>query len=177
MSESIVRLSCCKENCGTFPMDRALYDKLKRTGESWCCPEGHQQHFTETTEDELREVIASLQKTVEEKERRISELESAQQRLSAAEDALDRRRDTILEYRDRIQEQRGRVSLLERLLLERAEGIVQVSPDGYKWSCNCGSRAQKVHDSEENARENYQQHLRRSGCEGDAEALPLLEAE
>lgn len=165
MSESIVRLSCVAENCGTFPMDRALYDKLKRSGETWCCPEGHQQHFTETTEDALREELAELQRVVEEKERRISKLKQL----------TDSRNDSGRHWYDRAREKAERVNLLERMLLERAEGIVQVAPEGYKWSCSCGSRAQKVYDTPEEAQERYRAHARRTDC--GTEELPLLEAE
>jgi hypothetical protein len=47
--------ACCVQGCGgTICFDDALERRLRRTHEEWSCPFGHQQHFTDLTEDQER---------------------------------------------------------------------------------------------------------------------------
>lgn len=145
MSDDTVRLSCVSENCGTFPMDRALRDKLKRTGETFTCPAGHQQHFTESTEQQLREKIERLE-----------------DRLETFEEWEDQLRESKREYRELS-------NLFRRELLSRVEGVVELGDDdGYLWGCKCGSCARKMFDERNDAEDAYNTH-RRQHCERPTE--------
>lgn len=154
----VKRISCVAENCGTFPMDDALYKKLQRTGETFHCPEGHAQHFTETVEDRLRKRIQKL----EQKAKRVDELRRKLEREKKRADHESKQSDSLLE---RWREQREHRKHLEALVLEHVEGIIEIAPDEYKWSCGCGGRGQKAFDTEEEARDAYEEHRRRNDCE------------
>ena len=140
------RIACANENCGTFPMDDELHAKLQQTGETFHCPEGHPQHFGETTESKLREEVKRLRQKVE-------KLESH----------LNRRRERLHDAWDERQDERQRRKHVERLLLEHVNHIVEVGPGEYKWACPCGSRGQKAFESIEDAQDAYMDHHRR-GC-------------
>lgn len=151
MTRDIVRITCCQENCGTFPMDRALFQKLKRTGETWTCPAGHEQHFTESTEQQLREKVDRL-------ERKVSDL-----------------RESEREWFERWRDEKARRKDLETLVLDRATGVVKVGPEKYKWACACGSRGTKAFEDSEECRDAWQNHRRREGC-GNSVPEDVIEA-
>lgn len=156
MSDDITRVTCVAENCGTFPMDDALYRKLKRTGETFTCPSGHEQHFTESVEQKLRDRISDLKQSLQQKDRRIQSLEEEEDDLV----------DEILEYR-------RKADHLESLLLDSVSGVVEVAEDEWKWSCDCGSRGKKAFDTPEEARERLQNHVQRTDCDGPSEEVTL----
>ena len=58
---NLVAETCC--NCGTvFGINEAQLASLKRTGAWFYCPNGHQQHFTKTEADRLREQLAAAER-------------------------------------------------------------------------------------------------------------------
>lgn len=158
MSNGIKRIACVAENCGTFPVDRELYEKLKRTGDTFSCPEGHEQYFTKTILDEKNEEIQALREEIAELQTRIETLEYREGRFK---ERSKKAWDDYLEERER-----RRVA--ERVLLRNVVGIVEVGPGEYKWSCGCGNRGQKAFESAEAAREAYRDHQRRQGCVTEA---------
>lgn len=157
MSET-VRITCCKENCGTFPMDAALVQKLKRTGDTWTCPAGHQQHFTESPNQQLRD--------------RISELEATVESLQVRNEDLD---ETASAWYDSWRVEKERRKRLETLVLDRITGIIEVGEDECKWACACGGRGKKAFEDPEDCRDAWQQHRRREGC-GEAVPEDVIEA-
>jgi hypothetical protein len=57
---------CCHEGCyATICLSPKNYHRLKRTGEWFYCPAGHQQHFTGKTDDqkEIDRLQTSLRRT------------------------------------------------------------------------------------------------------------------
>jgi chromosome segregation ATPase len=158
MSET-VRISCVAENCGTFPMDKALKQKLQRSGETFCCPEGHAQHFTESKEQQLRERITGLE----------SELEQTKRRLQSREETLD-------EIWDDYQEQKDCRKFAESRLLDYAKGIVEVADETYRWSCECDSRGQKAFTDLDACQSAFQEHRRRY-CPIDEQISDSVEVE
>lgn len=49
----LVSETCC--NCGVpFGLHKETYDQRKRDGKNFHCPNGHQQHYTETEETKLK---------------------------------------------------------------------------------------------------------------------------
>lgn len=147
MSDNIIRITCVKDNCGTFPMDNALYRKLKQTGDSFTCPAGHEQHFGGSPLEEKQERINSLKQKIDQLEDRL-------------EQYREQRNEANQDYWDATQ----RIHRLETLLLENVAGVVEVDEDSWKWSCKCGSHGQKAFDTEEEARDRYERHLRRADC-------------
>jgi hypothetical protein len=141
------RVACVAENCGTFVLDDELYQKLKRTGEKFHCPEGHAQHFTESTEQKLRE--------------RIDELENKVQR---EKDRANRYRERVDEFHDDWREEKQRRQFVEQQLLQQSDGVVEVAAEQFKWACACGGYGQKAFDEEGDARAAYRKHQRRN-CE------------
>jgi len=148
MSE-VVRVTCVHENCGTFPMDQALVAKLKRTGDPFTCPAGHEQHFTGTPpKQRLQERIQELETTVERLE---AEVEDWRQEANDAwDDVLD------------LQRQRR---TLESALYERADGVIQLMEDeDYRWACACGSHCRTSFATEKDARDALDLH-RQDSCD------------
>jgi len=160
MSDETVRVTCVADNCGTFPMDAALVDRLKRTGDPFTCPAGHQQHFTESPEKQLRERVQQLEREVD--------------RL---EDRVGHYRENAHDAWDDLREERTRRKHAESLLLSYATGVVEVAPDEYKWACECDARGQKAFDSVENARDAFEAHQDRMDCDGSADEAPAEEVE
>lgn len=143
--ENAVRIACATENCGSFLMDPALYQKLQQTGETFYCPEGHPQHFSDAEILQYQQEIAHLK-----------------ERLGFLEDECDEAWD---EYLD----ERARRKTAEQLLLENVAGVIELWPDEWKWACECESHGAKAFETEEAAREAWQDHVRRKGCEVDIE--------
>lgn len=144
MSET-VRITCVAENCGTFPMDQALVQKLKRTGDTFSCPAGHEQHFTESPEKNLKERIKSLEKQLERSEER--------------RERLDER---VEDFWEDWKAEKRRRKFLESRLLDYAKGVVEVGEEQYRWSCECDSRGQKAFDDPEDALAALKRHRRRN---------------
>lgn len=145
MSDPTVRINCVKDGCGTFPMDRALYNRYKRTGETWHCPAGHAQHFTESTEQKLRDRIDGLERKVKRLKRHADNSHQAWRK------------------------EKTRRKHLEQIVFERVTGILQFGEDDYRWSCSCGGHGIKGFDTPEDARGAWQGHRDRQGC---GEAVP-----
>lgn len=145
MAEDIVRVTCVHEGCGTFPMDRATCDHLKRTGKPFTCPGGHKQHFTESVEQKLRT--------------RIDELEREVERL---ESRAENQWDYIDDLREERDEQRDRAKLFRRALLADVDGVIQVGEDCWLWGCQCGGQARSTFESESDAEQARRQHDRQS---------------
>lgn len=138
------RIACVNSNCGTFPMDEALFQQLRRTGETFTCPEGHKQHFTESKEKQQKEKINSLQNKVKNLKRRVESKDS-----------------TIDDLYDDWREEKNRRKFAESRLLDYAKGVVEVAEDQFRWSCECDSRGQKTFDDVEDAKSAFQEHRRR----------------
>jgi predicted nucleic acid-binding Zn-ribbon protein len=59
---TLVAETCC--NCGTvFGINEAQLRQLRQSGAWFCCPNGHQQHYTETEADRLRKQLAATEKS------------------------------------------------------------------------------------------------------------------
>lgn len=153
------RVTCAQENCGTFVMDEELYNKLKRTGETFYCPEGHPQHFTETTANKLRSRISDLKEKIERVQSR-----------------LDRKKEMYHDARDQYFDESERRNFVESMLLSEVVGVVEVAPEQWKWSCACGSHGQKAFDDRDDAQAAYRKHLRRQDC-SDGQPEHILTAE
>lgn len=149
--DGYVRVACANENCGTFLLDEALYRKLKRTGDTFHCPEGHGQHFKSETK-ELRE--------------RIEELEN---KLERAQKKAKREHGKAVDYRKKLSDERDRVRRLKDKVLDDADGVVEAVEDEWAWGCACGSRGRKPFATEEAAREAYQRHLASDAHDGSAQ--------
>lgn len=57
-------VACCRQGCGVvfaFPTD--LYERLTNTGETFHCPFGHQQHFTDSASDAAKLRAAQARET------------------------------------------------------------------------------------------------------------------
>lgn len=137
MSNETRRIACVNSNCGTFPMDEALFQQLRRTGETFTCPEGHKQHFTESKEKRLKEKVKNLKRRVESKDSTIDDL-----------------------YED-WREEKDRRKFAESRLLDYAKGVVEVAEDQFRWSCECDSRGQKTFSDVEAAKDAFREHRRR----------------
>ena len=54
-------LNCC--NCGTkFAMEDGIYLQRKTDGKYFTCPNGHEQHFSESENKKLKDKVASMEK-------------------------------------------------------------------------------------------------------------------
>ena len=63
---------CC--NCGTsFAMSQQDYEYYKSTGETFCCPRGHKQHYVNTESKQARE-IKGLKKELKKRDETIVNL-------------------------------------------------------------------------------------------------------
>lgn len=129
-------------------MDRELYQKLKRSGEAFHCPEGHAMHFTETTESRLRERIGELESQLQRKAKRVEQLEGW---LSDA--GQKRRRET------------SKRKTIQRALLPAINGVIEVDEDMWLWGCACGGAAYTIFENRERAEEALRQHHEKS-CDG-----------
>ena len=149
----IVRVSCATEGCGTFPMDRALNERLKKSGDTFTCPAGHRQSYGESTEDKLRQQIRELK-----------------QRLEAKQESVDDWYQHFdAEQQERKKWERAYYSLLSRFA-ERINGIVEIEDDAgdeYIWVCECGSHAQRPAENKTTAWNRYDQH--RSNVHSDGQ--------
>lgn len=143
-----VRIACANENCGTFPIDRQLRNKLQKTGETFTCPAGHEQHFSESPLKKKEEQIKALKSKVE-----------------GLESRLEKYKGQAMDRWDETREERKRADHLERMLLSRANGIVEVGKDAFKWSCTCGSHGRDSYETAEEARKRFKEHQRRNDCE------------
>ena len=57
-------LNCC--NCGTkFAMEDSIYAARREDGETFTCPNGHEQYFSESENKKLRDEIKRLELRVE----------------------------------------------------------------------------------------------------------------
>lgn len=148
MPDDIHRATCATENCGTFVMDVALYRKLQRTGETFHCPEGHPQHFTESTEQQLRDRIEELERKLERAKGR------AESRGDAATSAWRAKRAEI-KKRKRIQS----------ALLPAINGVIEVDDDCWLWGCACGGAARSTFETKGRADQGLRQH-RSQSCDG-----------
>ena len=75
--------TCCNKECGvSFGIPSDLYKRLKATGNWFYCPNGHSQHYTETTEQKLRREI---EKEVQRRQWAESSRDDAQKRAQRAE--------------------------------------------------------------------------------------------
>lgn len=149
-----VRVACVHEDCGTFPMDRALYDRLKRTRESFTCPNGHEQHFTETQTSELKQQVERLQSNLTAKDETIADL---RERIEREQDRKRNMMDRALDAERDWRHARDR-------LLDATSGVVEVAPETWMWACECGSRGRKQFSEPDEAREHHERHVRRN-CE------------
>lgn len=134
MTQNTKRINCVNDKCGTFTMDKALYKRYKKTGDTFYCPAGHGQHFTESTEQKLREKIKVLQDRV---------------------DRLDDYSNTLWED---LQAEKDQRRALEKRYLDSQHGVVEVNDEAWMWACNCGGRGSKRFESESEARRAYGSH-------------------
>lgn len=82
------RVSCCYEGCyATINLAPKDYGRLKRTGEWFYCPAGHQQHFTGKTED---------QKEIDRLKREINDWSRESTGLRRALTGAEAQRDTAI---------------------------------------------------------------------------------
>lgn len=141
--ENIVRVSCATDGCGTFPMDKALHHRLKRSGDTFTCPAGHRQHFSgpTDTEQKLRE--------------RINELED---RVARLQEKLESRRDAMKSWHTRYREEQNKRGDVQKRLLDGEDGVVEVREETYMWACECGNKGRADFDTRTDARNAYQQH-------------------
>lgn len=159
MSDDIHRVTCATENCGTFVMDVALYRKLQRTGETFHCPEGHPQHFTESTEQQLRD--------------RIEELERKAQRYKKR---AERHSDTLRDlWADRREERRHR-KRIQQALLPAINGVVEVDDECWLWGCACGGAARSTFETKTRAEQGLRQHRSQSCDGGVADRIEAIQA-
>lgn len=143
MSDS-VRITCVAESCGTFPMDRALVQKLKRTGDTFTCPAGHEQHFTESPEQRYKERIKRLKEKISHYERRV--------------DSLD---DSLKDRWGDYKREKSRREYAESRLLDYVNGVVEVAEERYRWSCECDARGEKAFDDPDKCRYALKRHRNR----------------
>lgn len=146
------RVACAHENCGTFPMDDALYAKLQRTGETFTCPDGHPQSFTDSTYAKLKRARKLIEKL--------------KQQVNHNRGRAEQYRDTIMDYVDDLHEERDRRKHLERMVLAERNGVIEVGPSEFKWSCPCGSRGRKSFESPDQAKRALAGHHDRTKCTG-----------
>lgn len=152
------RIACANRNCGTFPLDEQLYQKLQRTGETFHCPDGHPQHFSGSNTKKLKQ--------------RVEELES---KLERAKKRADRMNDRAHSAWDQYQEQKQRRKFAESRLLDYAKGVVEVGPEQFRWSCECDSRGQKTFADVDNAKSAFKEHRRRRCSIEDYEEVTTVE--
>lgn len=157
----VTRVACVAENCGTFPMDEARVRHLKQTGDTFVCPAGHKQHFTESPESKLRERIGELERQVEREKKR-------------AKGYKDRASDLW----DMCREEKASRDRAEQALLDRSTGVVRFAEDSHKWACACGANGMKGFETADDARQAWKDHRRREGC-GDSmpdDVIPVADA-
>lgn len=146
-NDDIVRVSCATEGCGTFPMDKALHKRLKRSGNTFTCPAGHRQHYDgDSPESKLRERIQELE----------SKVESCRERRRGLGKQLAKERD-----RWREAEQLA----LSAVADSGETGVVEPIDDRFTWACRCGGHGQKFYESREKAQHLFEQHGENTGCE------------
>jgi len=64
VTETIVVETCCE--CGiTFGMTQGYYDLRQRDGESFHCPNGHRQFYTNSEKKKMADIKKELQRTQE----------------------------------------------------------------------------------------------------------------
>jgi len=141
----IVRVSCATENCGTFPMDKALNKRLRRSGNTFTCPAGHKQSYNTTDpKKELREEISRLK-----------------QKLSRTEGRLENYRDNLSDMWDDLREERELREAIEKSILEDVDGAVEILEGRWKWACECGNKTTATYDTEREAWGKYDAHRER----------------
>ena len=87
VTTTLVAETCC--NCGTpFAMASGLYDQLQRTGKSFYCPNGHSQHYTETTENKLKKAEQDIKSLEDQAKWWRGEAEAKAKQLSATRGQL-----------------------------------------------------------------------------------------
>ncbi len=67
-------VTCCKCGCD-FGLPGGLYDKLRENEKSFYCPNGHPQHFCESSTKKLERELASKERALATARRREAELE------------------------------------------------------------------------------------------------------
>lgn len=92
----IVPEQCC--NCGVyFGMDKYLVKRLKETGDSFYCPNGHPQYYTqkEQLESKIKELESQLQEAETENRYLFNDLGNVKRSLSATKGVLTRTKNRI----------------------------------------------------------------------------------
>jgi hypothetical protein len=85
---------CC--NCSViFAMPASLRKKLLETGDFFYCPNGHAQHYTESTKQKLERTEARLRREQEENRRLHCEVDGALRKVSAQKGVNTRLRKRI----------------------------------------------------------------------------------
>lgn len=173
MSDETVRINCVKDGCGTFPMDQALYHRYKQSGETWHCPAGHAQHFTESTESKLRNKVKQLQQEIKRLER--NQADELKQEVERLEHRLE-----IAENRSRKEYQKAnQAEQLARQLYDeiipywqnnRHSGVVKLTTRHYTWICRCGGYGRSFKRNREDAERLYEMHQQQS-CDAEREAV------
>lgn len=141
MNNEIKRVNCIADGCGTFAMDKALYDRYQKTGETFHCPAGHAQYFSESTESKLNNRIEELERKVRSRDRRIQNLL----------DSIDRYRSDL-----NTEKQRGK-QLREALADNGVTGVIP-GDEEWTWVCGCGGHGYKWFDEREDAEEALMAH-------------------
>ncbi|MWG36562.1 hypothetical protein [Halomarina oriensis] len=145
----MARLTCAHSNCGTFLMDDALVQRLKRTGDPFYCPGGHEQHFDGASpEAKLRE--------------RIAELEQEVTRLT---ERAKNTREQLFDTYDELRDERARRKHVEALYLAGQEGVVEITDDVYRWVCPCGASCRTDFETRGEAYGAYDDHRGRDACD------------
>ena len=79
---AMVTEHCC--SCGTlFAFTEQFKAERKKTGASWYCPNGHSQHYTESTVERLRKTQAALEEQQRATTRAKSEALALQHQIEA----------------------------------------------------------------------------------------------
>lgn len=152
--DNIVRVSCATDGCGTFPMDKALHNRLKKSGDTFTCPAGHQQHFS--GEEDL----------VQKLKNRISELEGEVERYK---ERYEHFRESMHNWHDKYREAEDARMEVQKRILDGRDGVVEVREEAYMWACECGNTGRAEFDTRTDARSGYQQH--RENAHDEAEAV------
>jgi septal ring factor EnvC (AmiA/AmiB activator) len=93
--------TCCV--CGTpFAIEATLQEQFKKTGNSFFCPNGHKQHYSESTDEKIKQLEKQLKQSKDDEawwrqqaEKRTGELATTKKALSTTRSQLTRTKKRI----------------------------------------------------------------------------------
>jgi septal ring factor EnvC (AmiA/AmiB activator) len=83
-------IECCRCGC-TFAVTAPFLANLLKTKQSFYCPNGHSQSYTESTEERLRKELAEKERSLQWEQERVASLNKQLKREQTASKKLKRR--------------------------------------------------------------------------------------